>query len=143
MRILLPAKPLRPLAQVGPPGGLLPPSDARAAAASPGAPLHHAPPCAALPHLGEVEPKRQVVPFKFTIKTTSPHLLFPRFIFETVTLNEHSPQVTASIPSAPLPLRPYKRCHHLGHFPRSALPHLTLPFHAPSRRASDELSRHH
>jgi hypothetical protein len=35
VRIPLPVNPLRPLAQVGPPGGLLPPSDARATAASP------------------------------------------------------------------------------------------------------------
>jgi hypothetical protein len=38
---------------------------------------------AALPHPGEVEPKRRVIPFKFAIKTTPPRLLFPFNSFET------------------------------------------------------------
>jgi hypothetical protein len=36
-----------------------------------------------VPHPDEVEPKRQVIPVKFAIKTTSPRLLFPLYSFET------------------------------------------------------------
>jgi hypothetical protein len=41
-----------------------------------------------------------------------------------------------SLPSPLLPLQPYKRCHHLGHFPRSVLPHLALLIRAPSHPTS-------
>jgi hypothetical protein len=36
------------------------------------------------------------------------------------------------LPSPPSPLQPYKRGHHLGHFPCSVLPHLAPLIRAPS-----------
>jgi hypothetical protein len=71
-------------------------------------------------------------------------LLFPCFTFENHRLEG---ALTAgdrlhSICSAPLPPMPYKRCHYLGHLPCSTLPHLALPFHAPNRCTSNELSHH-
>jgi hypothetical protein len=69
-----PAQPTRPIFPAR-----LPPLAVsnRAAAALQFAPPRHVTMTAALLHLGEVEPKRWVIPFKFTIKTMPPRLLFP------------------------------------------------------------------
>jgi hypothetical protein len=37
------------------------------------------------------------------------------------------------LPSPPSPLQPYKRCHHLGHFPHIVLQNLAPLIRAPSR----------
>jgi hypothetical protein len=63
---------------------------------------------------------------------------------KTVTLKEHSPPVTASVPSAPLPPRPYKRCHRLDHSPPRPKPLQLSPLPTPSLLSSRaNHCRHH
>jgi hypothetical protein len=62
---------------------------------------------------------------------------------KTIALKEHSPPVTASIPSAPLPLRPYKRCHRLSHSPPRPKPLQPSPLPATSLLSSRANRRRH
>jgi hypothetical protein len=71
------------------------------------------------------------------------HSSFPVSPSKTVTLKEHSLPVTASIPSAPLPPRPYKRCHRLSHSPPRPKPLQPSPLPAPSLLSSRANRRRH
>jgi hypothetical protein len=120
----LPARVIRPFGPAWPTRGHLPP---------PTEPPLRAPPSIALPHPVGVEPNRRPTPFISPSSNCRPHAS-PPVTGMLMKCRRPFPS-THRLPSPPSPLRPYKRCHHLGHFPCSVLPHLAPLIRAPSRPA--------
>jgi hypothetical protein len=96
----------------------------------PGLPSLRAPSSIALLHPVGVEPNRRPTPF--ISPSSNGHPLASSPITGTL-MKHHRPFPSPHrLPSPPSPLRPYKRCHQLGHFPPSILPHLAPLIRAPS-----------
>jgi hypothetical protein len=95
-------------------------------------PLLRALPSITLPHPIGVEPNRRPTPFISPSSNGHPLASSPI----TVTLMKRCRPFPSPhrLPSPLSPLRPYKRCHHLGHFPRNVLPQLSPLIRAPSHQ---------
>jgi hypothetical protein len=116
-----PARVIRPFGPAWPTRGFLPP---------PTEPPLPAPPSIALPHPVGVELNRRPTPF--ISPSSNGHPLPSSLATGTLMKRRRSFPSSHHLPSPLSPLRPYKICHHLGHFPRSILPHLAPHIRAPS-----------
>jgi hypothetical protein len=124
----LPARVIRPFGPAWPTRGLLPPPTELPL---PGLPPLRAPPSVALPHPVGVEPNWRPTPLISPSANGRPLASSP--ITGTLMKRHRLFPSPHRLPSPSSPLRPYKRCHHLGHFPCSILPHLAPVIRAPSR----------
>jgi hypothetical protein len=124
----LPARVIQSFGPAWPTWGRLPPPTELLL---PGLPLPRAPPSIALPHPVGVEPNQRPTPFISLSSNGRPLASSP--VTGTLMKQCRTFPSPHHIPSPPSPLRHYKRCHHLGHFPRSVLPHLAPLIRAPSR----------
>jgi hypothetical protein len=86
---------------------------------------------AALLHPVGVELKRRPTPFISPSSNGRPLTSSP--ITGTLMKRRRPFPSLHRLPSPLSPLRPHKRCHHLGYFPCSVLPHLAPLIRAPSR----------
>jgi hypothetical protein len=118
----LPARVIRSFGPAWPTRGRLPP---------PTEPPLCVPPSITLLHPVGVEPNRHPTPFIFPSSNGRPLASSP--ITGTLMKHRRSFPSPHHLPSPLSPLRPYKRYHHLSHFPCSVLPHLAPLIHAPSR----------
>jgi hypothetical protein len=91
----------------------------------------HTPTSIALPHPVGVEPNQRPTPFIPPSSNGRPIASSP--VTGTLMKRRRPFPSPHRLPSPPSALWPYKRCHHLGHFSRSVLPHLALLILAPSR----------
>jgi hypothetical protein len=124
----LPARVIRPFGPAWPTRGCLPhPTEPPLL----GLPPLHTPPSIALRHPVGVEPNRRPTPF--ISPSSNGHPLASSPVTGTLMKHRWLFPLPHRLPSPLSPLRPYKRCHHLSHFPHSVLPHLAPLIHAPSR----------
>jgi hypothetical protein len=119
----LPTRVIRPFGPAWPTRDCLPPPTEP--------PLPVLPPSITLPHPVGVEPNRRPTPFISPSSNGWPLASSP--VTGTL-MKRHRPFPSPHrLPSPPSPLWPYKRCHHLGHFPHNVLPHLAPLIRALSR----------
>jgi hypothetical protein len=90
----------------------------------------HLPPSTELPHPVGVELNRRPTPFISPSSNGRP--LASSLIIGTLMKRRRPFPSPHRFPSPLSPLRPYKRCLLLGHFPCSILPHLAPLIRAPS-----------
>jgi hypothetical protein len=115
----LPDRVIRPFSPAWPTRGRLPPP---IEPPLPGLLPLRAAPSITLPHPVGVESNRRPAPFISPSSNGSPLASSP--VTGTLMKRRRLFPSPHRLPSPPSPLRPYKRCHDLGHFPRSILPHL-------------------
>jgi hypothetical protein len=107
----------------------------------PGLPPLCVPPSVALPHPVGVEPNRRPTPFISPSSNGCPIASTP--VAGTSMKRRRPFPSPHRLPSPPSPLRPYKRCHRLGHSPRRPKPLRPSPLSTPSLLSSRTNRRRH